>query len=68
MLEQSGISIDELVNEAFGDENIQSIIDSAASEGKYEARDGKLHMSESLDFRFSTPKIEDLQRRKKPKL
>lgn len=58
LLEQSGISIDELVNEAFGDENIQSIIDSAASEGKYEARDGKLYMSESLDEEIDENKYE----------
>lgn len=46
----SGTSIDEIVEEAFSTESIESIADEFFNEGNFEAGDGKLYMSDGYDY------------------
>lgn len=48
----SDLSLDALVEEAFSDEMIDSIISEMSSEGNYEVKDGKLFTSENLDSKI----------------
>ena len=49
VLESSGVDMDSLVEEAFGEELYNSLVKEMASEGKFEAKDGKLYLSDGLD-------------------
>lgn len=48
----SDLSLDALVEQAFSDEMIDSIISEMSSEGNYEVKDGKLFTSENLDSKI----------------
>lgn len=49
VLESSGVDMDSLVEEAFGEELYNSLVKEMASEGNFEAKDGKLYLSDGLD-------------------
>ena len=49
LLERQGSSLDALVEDAFPESKLQSLIDSLENEGKYESNEGKLYLSPSLD-------------------
>lgn len=49
VFEASGVSMDSLVEEAFGDELYGSLTDELASEGNFKVKDGKLYLSDGLD-------------------
>lgn len=48
VLKESGVDMDSLMEEAFGDELYKSLTDELASEGNFEAKDGKLYLSDGL--------------------
>ena len=49
VLEDTGVDMDSLVEEAFGDDVFSGIMDGFASEGTFEVKNGKLFRSASLD-------------------
>ncbi len=49
VLEDTGVDMDSLVEEAFGDDVFSEIMDGFASEGTFEVKNGKLFRSASLD-------------------
>lgn len=50
IMEASGTSMEELLEQAFTDEMMQQIVDSAKSEGKFKVKDGKMYLSAGLDY------------------
>lgn len=50
VLSASNTTIDALMDEAFGQEMYESIIGEMEAEGKFEAADGKLYMSDGLNY------------------
>ena len=49
--ELSGTTLDEALDEAFSAEDMASMADELAGEGNYETKDGKLFLSDGLDYR-----------------
>ena len=49
VLEASGVDMDSLIEEAFGDELYSSFTDELSSEGNFKVKDGKLYLSDGLD-------------------
>lgn len=50
LMEAMGMSMDELLDEAFTDEMVQDMLDSAKSEGRFKVKDGKLYLSAGLNY------------------
>ncbi|MGM9550042.1 MAG: hypothetical protein ACI3V5_09395 [Faecousia sp.] len=50
IMEASGTSMEELLEQACTDEMMQQIVDSAKSEGKFKVKDGKMYLSAGLDY------------------
>ena len=48
--ELSGTTLDEALDEAFSAEDVASTADELAGEGNYETKDGKLYLSDGLDY------------------
>lgn len=48
-LTSSGSSMDELLEEVFGEEMLNALIEELETEGNFEAKDGKLFMSDGMD-------------------
>ncbi len=59
LLERQGTSLDALVEESFSDEMLQDFIDSVSHTGNYEAKEGKLYLSDGLDTRPSKEVYEE---------
>lgn len=58
-LERQGKSLDELIEDEFPDEYLQSFMDSLSHEGNYESKEGKLYLSDGLDTRPSKEVFEE---------
>ena len=50
LLEASEVDLDELVEEALGKKVMDEMVDSMTDEGNFEVKDGKLFMSDGLDY------------------
>ena len=50
LLDASEVDLDELMEEAFGDKFVEEISKELESEGNFEVKDGKLFMSDGLDY------------------
>ena len=66
LLAENGMTMDDLLDAAFGDEMIDSMVSELISEGKYDAKDGKLFVSDGLDAdidetEYETYKISDTE-------
>lgn len=49
--ELSGTTLDEALDEAFSAEDMASVADELAGDGNYETKDGKLFLSDGLDYK-----------------
>lgn len=59
LLESQGKSLDALLEEEFPDDKLQSFMDSMSHEGNYESKEGKLYLSDGLDYRPSKEVFEE---------
>lgn len=50
LLALSGTSLDKMVEQAFSDDNLDTMIDSMTKDGNFKAEDGKLWLSAGLDY------------------
>lgn len=58
LLEQSGTTFDELIEDALGDELLEDMLEGFESEGKYKVKDGKVYMSDGLDSEIDEEEYE----------
>ncbi len=49
LLVANGTNLDDLLEEAFGEDDVDAFVSELESEGKFEVKDGKLYMSDDLD-------------------
>lgn len=59
LFEVMGGSLDDLIDEAFDEDAVSQLMEEAASEGNYEAKDGRLYLSDGVENRVD-PLIYDL--------